>query len=193
MAIPRRRALRYVYEEVRASLIEDGAFASTDIEFGRKALAKHPEAGNRLIVAPGSGTTMGSVGHSRGLAGPIDRPLLTFKELSTWRIFGRDQGNADLEIEQYTIARRLMDAVLRAIHLTIGDGYQAMSLTYLNVTSALGRTGEALDLILMIESSIDDVPFGDVSLDVLHTPVASDITAELDLTEAVDDTESVPS
>lgn len=111
-------ALPLLVERVETLFAKDGTTAN--VVFGWREVAKQINQGtgraNRVVFEPGDSLALGDI-TAANQPGRNPRPIATLGELATVYVWAVDSTAPNDELKQYTAARLLFDAVVRAIHL----------------------------------------------------------------------------
>jgi len=160
-------ALPLLVERVETLFTADGTTAN--VVFGWREVAKQINQGtgraNRVVFEPGDSLALGDIGGANQ-PGRNPRPIATLSELSTVYVWAVDATAPNDELKQYTAARLLFDAVVRAIHncaaghATLGAriGYRITKPRW--VRDNPERTfGAEIAFTLAVDSMIPDEPW----------------------------------
>lgn len=125
-------ALPLLVERVTTLFAADGTTAN--VVFGWREVAKQINQGtgraNRVVFEPGDNLALGDI-RGANQPGRNPRPIATLGELCTVYVWAFDSSAPSSEIVQYTAARLLFDAVVRAIHLSaVGHSTVAARIGY---------------------------------------------------------------
>lgn len=146
--------------------------------FGWREPAKR-SATFRIVWVPGDDQSgdLGEVGPARN-PGRNSRPLATVQELFTVYIEARDNTAPQNELAQYTAARLLFDAWLRAVYLAAHGTFEIKSARWL-ADLKQSRAGATLRVLASVQAMVPDAPFEAAPADT-----AADVTtSELDVDE----------
>lgn len=139
---------------------------------------------SRIVWVPGDDGKLGDIEPARS-PGRDPRPLATIGELFTVHLFAVDASDPENEAKQYTAARLLLDAWLRAVSLAPFHGTVALRSASWVKPGATRSFGATIRVVASIESMVPDAP-----LTYAPTPMEAEQTAEeLDQT---DDPELIP-
>lgn len=183
-------ALPLVYEAVVARFALDAAAEdppATPVAqpFGWREPA-HRTGTRRIVWVPGDDGELGEVGPARN-PGRNPRPLWTIDELFTVYVEAQDATAAENELAQYTAARLLFDAWLRAVYLAAHGTVRVTRSQWVSDKSTR-RFGATIRAVVAIEAMVPDAPFETAPVDT-----AADVTTYLSedgLTEGETDTVS---
>jgi hypothetical protein len=165
-------ALPQLYLDIKARFAADGLGAS--VVFGWREPTKRTNQGTgralRVCIVPGVKGKAGQYAPARNpgrvLPDGPERSLRTFLELAEVYCWGCDNTSPALasdELAQYEAARRLHDAVVRAIYLSPNVGHGAFKISdpswvIENVNER--RFGAELKFTLEVQALIPDQPYG---------------------------------
>lgn len=124
--------------------------------FGWREAGKQMEPGDRITWAPGDDGDMGEDLPVRGPGGN-PRKLGSIGELCTIEIQGHDASKPEDERLQYVAARKLYDALRRALYLKAYGTFEIQSTAWVN-TKLERRHGATIRLVLAIQAPFFDMP-----------------------------------
>ncbi len=153
---PAQLAVPKLYDDVVARFAAEGI----DVPqfFGWNASAQQSLADARIVWIPGDpGGNLGRVGPAKY---PSQDQLRTLFELVTIQILASDVTNITDERRQYTAARLLHDALIRAVHLAAVGTYQITLDTWMAGDTAR-RFGAGIQLVIEVQAPITDQPAGE--------------------------------
>lgn len=173
-------AVPLLFEAVVARMDADAAAAdppetAVPQSFGWREPARRTGT-RRIVWVPGDDGDIGEVGPPRN-PGRNPRPLLTIHELVTVYLEAADLTAPEDELRQYTAARLLLDAWLRAVRLAAYGTFKIVSLAWVDDKN-LRRHGATIRVLCSVEAMVPDSPA--TFAEDLHAEVT---TSELDVDE----------
>jgi len=123
----------------------------------------HRAGSMRIVWVPGDGGDLGEIAPPRNPR-RNPRPLATVHELFTVFLEASDPAAPEDELAQYTAARLLFDAWLRAVYLASHGTYAIRSARWVD-EKVTRRYGATLRVVGSIEAMVPDAPFESAPVD----------------------------
>jgi hypothetical protein len=149
-------ALNKLYDDVEAQLTADGTAVTCYFGWREK---ERQRTGDRLIWEPGDSSDSAGRLVAARKPGRTPRPLATLEELCTVYVVATDETDKENQRAQYTAARLLYDAFVRALYLA---GYGTVSLvsSTWELDRKIRQRGAAIRVVLSVDAMIPDEPLG---------------------------------